>query len=62
MKDFRALHRKAPSLASQMSIVHRPVDMIIRRWQALTGGNARHAASGCSFDDLAREAEASNAP
>jgi DNA modification methylase len=37
------------------------VDTIIRRWQALTGGSARHAASGRSFDDLAREAEAANA-
>ena len=26
------------------------VDTIIRRWQALTGGNARHAVSGRSFD------------
>jgi DNA modification methylase len=37
------------------------VDTIIRRWQAQTGGSARHAASGRSFDDLAREAEAANA-
>jgi DNA modification methylase len=37
------------------------VDTIIRRWQALTGGGARHASSGRSFDDLAREAEAANA-
>src|SRR5438132_8437726 len=37
------------------------VDTIIRRWQALTGGSARHAASGRSFDDLTREAEAANA-
>jgi DNA modification methylase len=37
------------------------VDTIIRRWQALTGGSARHASSGRSFDDLAREAEAANA-
>jgi DNA modification methylase len=36
------------------------VDTIVRRWQALTGGSARHAASGRSFDDLAREAEAAN--
>jgi hypothetical protein len=33
----------------------------VRRWQALTGGSARHAASGRSFDDLAHEAEAANA-
>ena len=37
------------------------VDTIVRRWQALTGGSAHHAASGCNFDDLAREAEATNA-
>jgi DNA modification methylase len=37
------------------------VDTTIRRWQALTGGSARHAANGRSFDDLAREAEAANA-
>jgi DNA modification methylase len=35
----------------------RYVDTIIRRWQALTGGSARHAMSGRSFDDLACEAE-----
>ena len=38
------------------------VDTTIRRWQALTGASARHAASGRSFDDLARETEAANAP
>ena len=37
------------------------VDTIIRRWEALTGGTAHHAASGRSFDDLAREAEAADA-
>jgi DNA modification methylase len=37
------------------------VDTIVRRWQVLTGGSARHAASGRSFDDLVREAEAANA-
>ena len=37
------------------------VDTIVRRWQKLTGGGARHAASSRSFDDLAREAEAANA-
>ena len=37
------------------------VDTIVRRWQALTGGSARHAVGGRSFDDLAREAEAGNA-
>jgi DNA modification methylase len=37
------------------------VDTAIRRWQALTGGSARHAASGRLFDDLAGEAEAADA-
>jgi DNA modification methylase len=37
------------------------VDTIIHRWQALTGGSARHGVSGRSFDDLAREMEAANA-
>jgi DNA modification methylase len=37
------------------------VDTIVRRWQAQTGRSARHATSGRSFDDLAREAEAANA-
>jgi DNA modification methylase len=37
------------------------VDAAIRRWQAKTGGHARHAASGSYFDDLAGEAEAANA-
>jgi hypothetical protein len=33
------------------------VDTAIRRWQALTGESALHAASGRSFADLAREVE-----
>jgi DNA modification methylase len=37
------------------------VDTVVRRWKKLTGGCARHAASGRSFDDLDREAEAANA-
>jgi DNA modification methylase len=37
------------------------LDVAIGRWRALTGGNARHAASGRSFDDLADEAEAADA-
>jgi DNA modification methylase len=37
------------------------VDTAIRRWQVLTGGTARHAASGRLFDDLASEAEAADA-
>jgi DNA modification methylase len=37
------------------------VDTIVRRWQALTGGSARHAANGRTFDDLARELEPADA-
>ena len=37
------------------------VDTIVRRWQKLTGGSARHAVSDRSFDDLAREAGVANA-
>ncbi len=37
------------------------VDTIVRRWQARTAGNACHAMSGRSFDDLVREAEAADA-
>jgi DNA modification methylase len=37
------------------------VDTIIGRWQALTGGNARHVVSGRHFDDFASEAEVANA-
>jgi len=37
------------------------VDTVIRRWQAVTGGSARHAASGRNFEELTREAEAANA-
>ena len=37
------------------------VDTIVRRWEALTGGRARHRASGHSFDERAREAEVADA-
>ena len=37
------------------------VDTLVRRWQALTSGNAHHAVSGRNFDDLVREAEAAGA-
>ena len=37
------------------------VDTGLRRWQALTGGTARHAVSGRSFDDLAAEVGAADA-
>ena len=36
-------------------------DTAVRRWQALTGDEARHAANGRSFDDLAAEAEVAHA-
>jgi DNA modification methylase len=37
------------------------VDTIVCRWQKLTGGRARHATNGRSFDALTREAEAASA-
>jgi DNA modification methylase len=37
------------------------VDTTIRRWQALTGEKAHHAATDRTFDDLAGEAEAADA-
>jgi|SRR5215831_19953151 len=37
------------------------LDAIIRRREGMTGGRRRHAVNACSFDDLAREAEAANA-
>jgi len=37
------------------------IDTIVRRWQAQTGGTARHAISNRSFNDLACEAEAADA-
>lgn len=37
------------------------VDTIIRRWQGLFGGIARHAVSGRAFDDLAGAAEVGDA-
>jgi 16S rRNA G966 N2-methylase RsmD len=33
------------------------VDVIIRRWQAFTGKQAVNSSNGCSFEELAREAE-----
>jgi DNA modification methylase len=44
-----------------MELDPRYVDTAIRRWQTLTGEIAHHAANGRSFDDLAREAEVTNA-
>jgi DNA modification methylase len=35
-------------------------DVIVRRWQAFTRGEARHAASGRTFDDLATERKSHN--
>lgn len=37
------------------------VDTVVRRWQKLTGGTARHAESGGYFDDLADKAEVTDA-
>ena len=37
------------------------IDTTIRRWQTLTGNKARHAATGCYFDDRACAVEAANA-
>jgi DNA modification methylase len=37
------------------------VDLVVRRWQALTGGHAIQVDSGRRFDELAREAEAAHA-
>ena len=37
------------------------VDAVIRRWQVYTGGQARHAVSGCTFDEMASEMGASHA-
>jgi DNA modification methylase len=33
------------------------VDTLVRRWQALTGESARHAASGRPFNEIQAEAE-----
>ena len=47
---------------SRLNPPREPVQCLrVRRWQALTGGSARHAVSGRSFDDLAREAEVADA-
>ncbi len=37
------------------------VDVIVRRWQTFTGDQARHAVTGCSFDDTAAESKALHA-
>ena len=37
------------------------IDTTIRRWQTLTGNKARHASTGCYFDDRACAVEAANA-
>jgi DNA modification methylase len=37
------------------------VDAVIRRWQVYTGGQVRHAVSGCTFDAMASERRASHA-
>ena len=62
MKDLRTSHHKAPGLAPRMLIIYRAVDTIIRSWETLTGVSPGHDMSGCTFDELAREAEGANAP
>ena len=37
------------------------VDTIVRRWQAYTGEQARHASSGMSFNELEAKTEEGNA-
>jgi hypothetical protein len=44
-----------------LKLIHRRVHTGLHRWQALTGGTARHAVSGRSFDDLAAEVGAVDA-
>jgi DNA modification methylase len=41
--------------ARALEIEPRFVDVAIRRWQAFTGRDARHAESGLSFDEIAAE-------
>jgi len=44
---------KAGRQARLIELEPKYVDVIVRRWQAWTGGPARHAESGRTFDDLA---------
>jgi DNA modification methylase len=44
---------KAGRQARLIELEPKYVDVIVRRWQAWTGGQARHAESGRTFDDLA---------
>jgi DNA modification methylase len=41
--------------ARALEIESRFVDLAIRRWQAFTRGDARHAESGLNFDEIAAE-------
>jgi hypothetical protein len=44
-----------------LKLIHRRIDdTSLHRWQALTGGTARHAISARSFDDLAAEVGAAD--
>jgi hypothetical protein len=43
-----------------LKLIHWRVDTGLHRWQVLTGGTARHAVSGRSFDDLAAEVGAAD--
>ena len=44
---------KAGRQARLIELEPKYVDVIVRRWQAWTGGQARHEASGRTFDDVA---------
>lgn len=39
----------------------RYVDAIVRRWQNFTGGDAHHASSGRTFNELQKEREGQDA-
>jgi DNA modification methylase len=45
--------------ARALEIAPQYVDVAIRRWQAFTGRDARHAESGLSFDEIAAESSRS---
>ena len=45
--------QKTARQARMIELDPKYVDVIVRRWQAWTGGQARHAESGRTFDDLA---------
>jgi hypothetical protein len=48
--------------ARALEIEPRFVDVAIRRWQAFTRRDARHAKSGLSFDEIAAEGSPARKP